>query len=401
MTGNEAARAISLAPALILTAAALSLAVHVATVPRGPPLVSVAPTGPVETVFQWSRDRCETIDTPDAAPRAFRDRDGTVHLIASHFVTREMIGPSLDQVRPRCDVAFASLLDRHYPSHQNHQWLSSVYTIDGQTVFGLVHNEFHGEDDPAECPEEQSWQCWWNSVTEVISTDGGYHFRGGDTLVAALPYAYSNAKREAAGYFTPSNIVTLDGAWYTVIKATAYRDQKAGSCLLRSTTPEDPSAWRAWDGSRFDVRPGDPLARAAAHPEQHVCAPLANLSLGDVYGLTRDEASGAFVATMVTMLPVSGGPPVCGIWAVASFDLINWSTPVLVAADPAAPASCEPVSDTYPAILDPVSKSRNFETFGATPYLYFVRVNLADPPYDRRLLRQRIKITIAGSDVPR
>src|ERR1700722_11227962 len=388
-------RAISLAPTLIVAAAALSLAVYFVTAQSEPPLVSVVPIGPAETVFRWSRDRCETIDTPDAAARAFRDREGTVHLIASHFVTREMIGASLDLARPRCDVAFASRLDRHYQSHQNHQWLSAVYTIDGQTVFGLVHNEFHGEDDPAECPEEQSWECWWNSVTEVVSTDGGYHFHAaaGDALVAALPYAYSNAKREAAGYFIPSNIVALDGAWYAVIKATAYRDQKAGSCLLRSTTPGDPGAWRAWDGSRFTVRPGDPLARAAEHPDQHVCAPLANLSLGDVYGLIRDEASGAFVATMLAMLPVAGGPPVCGIWVVASLDLIAWSTPSLVTADPAAPASCEPVSDVYPAILDPASKSRNFETFGATPWLYFVRVNLADPPYDRELLRRRVRIT--------
>ncbi len=359
-----------------------------------PPNVRITPLGTPGIVSDWRRDRCETIDTPDSPARAFRDAAGQVHLIASHYVARELTGPTLDTVRPRCAVAFTSGLQRGYAAYRNHQWLSGFYSIDGTTVHALVHNEFHGDDDPPLCPSHQFADCWWNSVTYAISTDGGYHFHepaDGNRLVAVLPYPYATDSRQPAGYFNPSNIVTLDGAYYAFIKATAYRAQQAGSCLVRTTTLDRPDSWRAWDGEQFSVTLSNPAARP---PDQHVCVPIPNISAGDVGGLSRDEATGAFVGIMLTMLPDAAGHPVCGFWATASFDLLQWSPPVLVAPDPAGPSTCDPSSEDYPSILDPDSASRNFETFGPHPYLYFVRVNLRHPPYDRQLLRQRIGIAV-------
>ena len=363
-----------------------------------PPVVVVAPQGPADAVFIWRRDACEKIDTPDAPARAFRDAAGMIHLIAAHYVAREMIGRTLDQVRHRCDVAFASALGRQYESHRNHEWLSGLYTADGITVHALVHNEFHGADYPGLCPLAGTYDCWWNSVTYAVSTDRGYHFHDsaiGNHVVAALPYPYSGARSEPAGYFAPSNIVTMDGQFYAMVKATAYRSQQAGSCLIRTATLDQAGAWRAWDGDGFTVSlseggpsGGDGLTAS------HVCAPVANVSLGDVGGIARDETTGAFVAVMVAMLPDDAGRRVCGFWATASFDLTDWSSPSLVAADPAGASTCDPASDGYPSILDPDSKQRNFDTFGSTPYLYFVRSNLADPPYDRQLMRQRVTISI-------
>ena len=48
--------------------------------------------GSEKIVFDWTTDRCEDLDIPDAPARAFRDADGNVQLIASHSVNRRMIG---------------------------------------------------------------------------------------------------------------------------------------------------------------------------------------------------------------------------------------------------------------------------------------------------------------------
>src|SRR5579863_8509635 len=40
-------------------------------------------------VFDTAKDSCELIDIPDIMARAFRDYQGTVHLVASHYVLRQ------------------------------------------------------------------------------------------------------------------------------------------------------------------------------------------------------------------------------------------------------------------------------------------------------------------------
>ena len=58
--------------------------------------------GEEEVVFDWSRDASEPIDIPDVPARAFRDARGRVQLVASHYVSRRSIGPSLGAVRHEC-----------------------------------------------------------------------------------------------------------------------------------------------------------------------------------------------------------------------------------------------------------------------------------------------------------
>jgi hypothetical protein len=41
----------------------------------------------------------------------------------------------------------------------------------------------------------------------------------------------------------------------------------------------------------------------------------------------------------------------------------------------------------YPALLDPASTSRNFETTGKTAYLYYTRHNFGQGSLDRDLIR--------------
>ena len=102
---------------LALTAGFLALAVLSYTLlwedETTPPsnLPPLALVGEQETVFNYTEDACSPIDIPDAPARAFRDAAGQVHLIASHYVTRAMVGPSLDAARHDCRRVMVSDLD--------------------------------------------------------------------------------------------------------------------------------------------------------------------------------------------------------------------------------------------------------------------------------------------------
>src|ERR1017187_3444740 len=56
-------------------------------------------TGSRAAVFDTSKDSCELIDIPDAPARAFRDYQGTVHLVSSHYGMRASLGPTLETVK--------------------------------------------------------------------------------------------------------------------------------------------------------------------------------------------------------------------------------------------------------------------------------------------------------------
>jgi hypothetical protein len=70
-----------------------------ATASAGPaPSLRIEAVGQLETIYEWTRHRCDPRETVDAPPRAFRDSSGTVHLYASHDTLRQFLGRSLDDV---------------------------------------------------------------------------------------------------------------------------------------------------------------------------------------------------------------------------------------------------------------------------------------------------------------
>src|SRR6202047_3254851 len=75
--------------------------------PTDPPTPNLL-DGARVAAFDTQKESCEQIDIPDAAARAFRDYNGTVHLIASHYVTRAGLGPSLETAKHNCQVVYKS-----------------------------------------------------------------------------------------------------------------------------------------------------------------------------------------------------------------------------------------------------------------------------------------------------
>ena len=366
---------------------------------RSPPNVIVRPVGQPEVLFNWKHDRCDLTDTPDAPPRAFRDSLGTVHLFSAHDTLREFSGPTLDLVRYDCRILHKSAKNDGPEKFSDHEWLAAPYTLDGRVIYALVHDEFDGYLRPELCPSRVYTRCWYNALTFMTSTDGGKSYvkpTPPANLVAAVPYQYVSEVGFPVGYFMPSNIVELNGYYYTLFRARHYLDQQDGICLMRTSILSDPTSWRAWNGQEFSVRFVNPYTEQLEDLRRHLCVPL-NAELLTMGGIARDPQSGAFVLVMKGAIGRRKEQPSLGIWATASYDLINWSKPFQVWADPSgAVLEGDPRStDRDPSLLDPTSLSLNFDTIGSKPYIYFVRLNPENRPYDRELMRVRVGVTVA------
>lgn len=371
-----------------------SLSAHAA------PRVTITPTGEAQTVFDWSRDACETWDIPDAPARAFRDASGQIYLLASHHANRAAIGPDFESLRHLCPVVFEGSHADAPEAFDDRAWLSGLYTADGQTVYALVHNEFQGNHRAALCPSQIYIRCWRNAITFAVSRDGGRHFAQPTPpahLVATPPYRYEGDHGRNVGYFNPTNIIRKDGHYMAMFSAAPYRDQEWGACVMRTDRIDDPSSWRAWNGKDFTVQFVDPYVGPVSDPSRHVCAPVGKGKLiTPLGGIVRHQSSGAYILLMAGTRDTQSG-----IYASASWDLIDWSEPSLVWALPMASSggSCPQTVYDYPSLIDAASSDRNFASVGDGAALYFVAhhyKNCRGGP-DRDLMRRPVRLTVEGS----
>jgi len=141
-----------LSPALTLALLILLLISGcVYTAARQPSILTGALEGSRVAVFDTSKDSCELIDIPDAPARAFRDYHGTVHLVASHYIMRQSLGPTLATVKHNCDVAYNSHHDPNPAHWDDSTWLDSFFSVDGKKIVAFGHMEYHGWEHQGEC----------------------------------------------------------------------------------------------------------------------------------------------------------------------------------------------------------------------------------------------------------
>ena len=183
--------------------------------PQAPNLLD----GPRGAVFDTAKEACEQIDIPDAQARAFRDYKGTIHLVASHYVMRASLGPTLESVKHNCQVAYNSHHDGKPEDFDDATWLDSFFSIDGKRVVALGHMEYHGWEHPGMCASKtDTVTCWYNVDTFHLSEDGGYHFvspKPPGSFVLGLPYKYQ-VNQGPQGYSVDTNIIKV-GGWYYAI----------------------------------------------------------------------------------------------------------------------------------------------------------------------------------------
>jgi hypothetical protein len=392
---------------LVIPAILLLALIRVAAAP-GDAAPSVALVGEPQPVFEWSRDACEPNDFVDAPARAFRTADG-VRLFASHFAARAMSGPDGDHLAHDCTVAFRGAQSGDPAQFSDFAWLMSPYALGDGKVFALVHNEFQGHRYDGLCAADEYHPCWENTVTWAMSVDDGRSFQAPPVerrLIAGLPWRYDRNRDRPGGYFNPSNIVAMDGAWYALAWARPYRDQQGGVCVLRSTRLDDPTAWRAWDGSGYTISFVDPNRRTVDDPDRHVCAPVGvDVFRSAPSSLVRDEASGLFLALQASNMPEPGGGSTPGIWVSASRDLIDWSPLALAWGVPVwGPQNCDARNPTvawsvaYPSLIDFDSPTPNFETVSGTAWLYFTRYRLEACAIGKDRSLWRVRVQIGESD---
>jgi len=376
------------------------------------PILASVSVGAKEVVMHATTDRCEELDVPDGPARFVRAEDGSLVLFSGnaprYYVSR---GAGFGTFTRDCSQpALASADRRTADSYENWEWVWSVYR-EGSSWHVLVHNEFHDAVAPTCQPGNPAPgnPCWYNSITYAVSTDGARSFSKPGApahVVAPAPIVWEPPPPNtpppydqfAEGYFSPSNIVRAsDGYYYAFMMSipTKFWNTMQGLCVFRTRTLGDPTTWRAWDGSGFNLRMASPYVTGSATP---VCTSLGGLMIHS--HLVYDTYLERYMAVAPSPGPLDvNGRPTCGFFYALSADLIHWSTHHLLveaslpwcAANPSQPGVLEPVIVMYPSIVDHADTSVNFENAGRTPYLYYMRIN--GDNLDRDLVRVPLTIT--------
>ena len=346
---------------------------------------AVRATAPEVKVFNWQSQSCEDNDIPDQPARAFRDAAGKVNLINTHFTVRRKVGNTLATVVHSCTPILRSGVNTDPSKYDDREWLASMYTPDGTNVYGLIHSEYQGWlHSPGYCirpgePFSDRQKCWYNALTLATSTNGGASFTHAtppNHYVAGAPYRYERGIGPI-GFFQPSNIVRgKDGFHYVLVHVEGHGVQPTGSCLLRTSDLADRTSWRAWDGTGFGVRFRDPYV-FSYDPAEGVCKPVPGIgTLSESLTWNTYLKKWLLVGSADNADGVSGP----GFYYFTSDDLLNWTTAKLVMqAELPWTYRCEdgPEQLRDPSLLDNDSESRNFDTTGQRPFLFFTRFNIS------------------------
>ncbi len=359
------------------------------------PALRVDFAAPARVVFAAPADGCDPNDVPDAPVRAFRDAGGGITMFGLHYDNRALKGAGLDAVKIDCRVVYPSRGDPDPAAYDDRSWIAATWTDDGRTVDALVHHEYRGNEHPGRCRFADYMACWFNTVLAVRSRDGGAAFDRPAIVVASAPFRQDVDQGRHRGFFNPSNIVA-DGRYrYFFASTTGWPGQDAGVCLFRSPNPDDPSAWRAFDGTNWSVAYGDPY-RSSAHPRP--CATVAPFP-APVGAVVRHAPSGLWLA--VFQAKADGAAfPLSGFYVATARDLLHWSAPrLLLAGATLYDGACRSggLLLAYPSLLDAASPSRNFDTAGNAPDLYYDTLSAEGCAVTgrRTLLRRRLVIEAA------
>lgn len=242
--------------------------------------------------------------------------------------------------------------------------------------------------DGARCTGDV-WACTMVGLTAAVSRDGGATFEATTTgprdLIAAMPGRYEHDAGFAA-MWQPSNIVAHpDGSHVMIVQLDEHRGRDAQySCLLRTQNLADPTAWRAWDGEAFSLPAIDPYSSEVDSP------PCARVAPSPISGLVWSTDLELFVA-----VGGFGQFGASGQYALFSPDLFTWSDPVFIQGADFVFTATSPPFEPYATLIDHDSPAPSFDSIGATPHLYFTRINDATT-LDFDLVRVPLEISVSS-----
>ena len=174
-----------------------------------------------------------------------------------------------------------------------------------------------------------------------------------------------------------------DGFYYSLFAANA-KNGPQGVCVMRTQTLGDPTSWRAWDGTGFNLQMTDPYTG----PPPAMCAQVAPGVAEPT--LTYNSYLGKYM--MVASAVVGNS---CGAGYSLSSDLTHWTDFQIMRSAYFTCAPCLPPAGsnvtTYFSIINQSDSTPNFEMAGQKPYLYYTRFN--DLDLNRDLVRVPVVIT--------
>ncbi|ACA17046.1 conserved hypothetical protein [Methylobacterium sp. 4-46] len=380
----------------LLLAAWLGVAACRAVAEPGPPLSALTLVGPARPVFRARVDACDGHDVPDAPVRAFRDAGGGLVMFGLHYRNRALRGPDLDHLAIDCRIVLDSGLAAEPERYDDRSWVTATWTEDGRAVAALLHHEYHAEAHPGRCRSGEMMACWYNTILAARSGDGGARFERASppAVVAAPPFRQEVEQGRHRGFFNPSNIVRDGRYWYFLASNTGWDGQPFGVCLFRSDDVADPGRWRAWDGTGFTVAFPDPY-RKGARPAG-ACRPVWPFP-APVGSVSRHRGTGAWIA--VFQAEAGGAFPRSGFYWTTSRDLLAWDEPRLLLEGPTLYGDpCRARGDliSYPSLLDPGARGRNFDDVGERAELFYavLRRNGCEITSDRDLVRRPVAIKV-------
>ncbi len=292
------------------------------------------------------------IDEPDTPAIFFRDASGTIHMFAMGPFNYAFLGKSVDDLKENCHSVYLSHYDTNPAHYQYQEWIRAAYTLDGTHVYGVAHDEFYCRDHLGTCD--------YRALTAVHSSDGGYTFKDEpmpQRLIAMYPYRNMDIPRDpdfTTGISDNSDIIRNpnDGFYYM----TATDHSAARGCVLRS---QDLSTWVSWDGTAFSVRLDNPKAYKNP-PGTYDCHANARESL-------------QYLAAYNLFLGLFGNHG--DLEYEVSNDLVHWSAPESIGLPVIFGRRHDGSTNlTYPSILDPSTKSTNFDVINSGDQLYLLLV---------------------------
>ena len=290
--------------------------------------------------------------------------------MSTHFVNYRIIAQTtLDSAYTHpCTMTMTSTNSADPSTYNNKEWLSSPWTPDGKTVYALVHNEYQGSRSRAGA---------------TTSTRAG-------TTRSRAPSPRTRARRSPTPLPRPprgvDSVPVHEGRAARLLHAEQHRAlgrrlvlrdvprpaaralQQFGTCLMRTRDLSDPS--RGAPGTAPTSRSSSPTPiwrRRSTRPTTSARRSTSTASGTITESLTYNTYLKKWMLVGNSdRRPAHSKPP--GVYYALSDDLLNWTdVELLMEAEITWARDCvlpDPIKEV--SILDPASKSRNFETVGQT-----------------------------------
>lgn len=359
--------------------------------------LQIAVAGVEERVLSEKAAACPKAIVVDSPARALRRSDRSLVVYATHFDNWFLHGSHWNSLKPICDSAAYGSENSDPAAIDDRFWIQALYSEDGTVVIALASHEYLGSRHSGMCAFTPKglgdFPCWFSSIIQLESSDGGLSFKSPKKKIVATPQIpFDKNRRDRVGFLTTSNIVS-DGQWkYVLIYVDGYKEQKSGTCVFRTESGPKASHWVAWDGVGFNSslnRVPDGKAKDAIP----TCAPV---PLGSINrGLVRHRESTTWVA--VGPARAQDGDRLPGIYFSTSTDLLKWEKRQLVAPLQIAfeAPRCPPVYK-YPSLIDHDAPGHSFDSIGSRAYLYATKVLFNNCRYaGRELVRIPLSLRLA------